>query len=802
MKKVLFILIFCFALSGLKAQTTLMSNLWDTDGEIYDSEIIGNNIYLAGKFKKVLPITGPAALINTVDGNVLINGQINVDGEIRAISPDGQGGYYIGGDFTTVNGNPRNNIFQIDAQRNLTSFSPNVQGEVNELFFDNGKLILKGFFYRINNQDLNRFAVYYTASGVFNQTFTSDNSVNTFIADGRNFTVNNGFLYFYTYSTGSKLCRFQLYSAFPTIEQLPLSTYGTISDLIFRNDTAFIFGGFTQIGTALRNNTAAINTSNFQVLPWYPNANGNIYSAAIDGNKMFVSGSFTSIGGRPCTKIAAINIQTSLAFEWYPEITNIDANNRTINSSVSKVLVDNGKLYVGGDFSNISTLYRSNFARFNTFDLTLDNWFSLADASVQLIEKTGDHLLVSGRFNKIGGKLRSGFACLNLESGTVQPITANLDGDGTDIINAGNNEIFVSGKFGTVNGQSRNRVAKLNITNGLLLPFNTNAPLNFGADKLEIGTFLYIFSERGLTAVDKDTGNTTGWRLQPTSAPGGAIGSYSRGILTAKELNSKLYVGGYFGSINNEQINNLASFEVNNQQKTSWNPQPNDQVTDIEVYNGKLIVAGEFFDIGFRPRNYFAELDPNSDIATNMVANANSPVTDIAINNNLLYLLGNFTIFADAAFSNNIGTFDLISQRPATWRSEVNFNSVFNVSSANNVVAITRRNPDNWVVSKRYLQVFRNDLDIALDTKKPELNAEVSIYPNPSTGKISLQLPSSNLGSSGKISFYSLNGVLSQTLNFKANETELNIGTFAPGLYMYTITLANGKQFSGKIQKQ
>jgi hypothetical protein len=271
-------------------------------------------------------------------------------------------------------------------------------------------------------------------------------------------------------------------------------------------------------------------------------------------------------------------------------------------------------------------------------DLALDNWFILADGHVSHIDKIAPNVLItSGSFNKIGGKFRSNFACLSLETGVVQPVIANLNNIGTDILRDGNNEIFISGSFTSVNGVARNKIAKIDFNNGSLLPFNLTSNITTNADRIEIGTYLYVFTNRGIVAVDRVTGNPTGWTIIPSGGPTNPHQPNNTSIFAAKELNNKLYVGGSFSALNNEPINHLAAFDVNTRQKLNWNLQPNDQVNDIEVYNGKLLVAGEFFNIGLRPRNYFAELDPNSEIATNTVANADASISDIALNNNLLY---------------------------------------------------------------------------------------------------------------------------------------------------------------------
>jgi hypothetical protein len=46
-------------------------------------------------------------------------------GEVRAVAPDGRGGWFLGGDFTSVCGQSRRGIAQVDAAGNLTAWNPN-----------------------------------------------------------------------------------------------------------------------------------------------------------------------------------------------------------------------------------------------------------------------------------------------------------------------------------------------------------------------------------------------------------------------------------------------------------------------------------------------------------------------------------------------------------------------------------------------------------------------------------------------------------------------------------------------------
>ena len=91
---------------------TAFDSLYVTNGTVRAVAVSGNTIYLGGSFTSVGPNTGAGAAIGTVTGT--FNSAFpKVNGTIKAVAPDGSGGWYIGGDFTGVQGTIRNNIAHI-----------------------------------------------------------------------------------------------------------------------------------------------------------------------------------------------------------------------------------------------------------------------------------------------------------------------------------------------------------------------------------------------------------------------------------------------------------------------------------------------------------------------------------------------------------------------------------------------------------------------------------------------------------------------------------------------------------------
>jgi PKD repeat protein len=145
------------------------------DGVVWDQTVVGNTVYVAGKFETARP-AGSNAGVNTVPrknflaynlttGALLpFAPQFNQQARTVAASPDGKR-LYVGGLFTQVDGVTRTYIaaFDIATGALSTTFKPNVTRRVNAIVATNTTVYTGGAFTAINNLD--RFgAAAFTAS--------------------------------------------------------------------------------------------------------------------------------------------------------------------------------------------------------------------------------------------------------------------------------------------------------------------------------------------------------------------------------------------------------------------------------------------------------------------------------------------------------------------------------------------------------------------------------------------------------------------------------------------------------------
>ena len=133
---------------------------WQINGVVWSQVTIGNTVYAAGEFSQARPpgvAVGGAGSVNVgnliaydiTTGNLItsFNHILNAQALVITKSPDNSR-IYVGGDFTTVDGQPRGHIAAFDvASGNLvSSFSPNLSGEVKALTVSSTTVYAGGSF--------------------------------------------------------------------------------------------------------------------------------------------------------------------------------------------------------------------------------------------------------------------------------------------------------------------------------------------------------------------------------------------------------------------------------------------------------------------------------------------------------------------------------------------------------------------------------------------------------------------------------------------------------------------------------
>ena len=91
------------------------------------------------------PIAGPGAPLDASTGSLAASFP-KVNNVINAVAADGFGGWYIGGDFTTVGGLARNRLAHITAAGTVDAWNPNADNSVWALAVSGSTVYVGGNF--------------------------------------------------------------------------------------------------------------------------------------------------------------------------------------------------------------------------------------------------------------------------------------------------------------------------------------------------------------------------------------------------------------------------------------------------------------------------------------------------------------------------------------------------------------------------------------------------------------------------------------------------------------------------------
>ena len=120
------------------------------------------------------------AAVDRQTGKLLNAACPKVKGSVSALISDGNGGYYIGGDFTHVGNIPRSNIAHVNADCSLDmNFNPGASGSsgyydvIKTLLLDknNNKLYVGGSFNSIGGENIQSLARIDISNGLVDSSF-------------------------------------------------------------------------------------------------------------------------------------------------------------------------------------------------------------------------------------------------------------------------------------------------------------------------------------------------------------------------------------------------------------------------------------------------------------------------------------------------------------------------------------------------------------------------------------------------------------------------------------------------------
>lgn len=652
---------------------TIDQNLWATDGLVNSIVRDGETIYIGGAFGHVGPATGGGVPIDAASGGFPPSFP-KVIGSVDAVAPDGFGGWYIGGSFTSVGGVHQSNLAHIAADLSLSAWNPSPNNAVTALAVSGSTVYVGGTFTSVGGQPRNLIAALDATtgtatawnpnpSGVDSDCPRYCSSIYAMVVSGStvytcgDFTNIGGqarnFMAALDATTGAATA-WDPSPNYNTVERVPSSS-PLVSALAVSGSLVYAGGYFTNIGGQPRNRIAALDATTGAVTAWDPNANGAVAVLAVSGSTVYAAASFisgfTSIGGQPRNEIAAIDATTGAVTAWNPHPDAPFGFAR-----VEALTVSGSTVYAGGSFASIGGQTRNNLAAIDATTGDATAWDPRADRDVLALAVSGSTVYAGGDFTSIGGLPRNNLAALDATTGAATAWNPSGAGDSTIgnprggysvmTLAVSGSTVYAGGDFISLGGQPRNRVAALDATTGAATAWDPNADGGVGALAVS-GSTVYVGASQsfgfkniggqprnGIAAIDATTGAVTAWNPHPDN------------LLAVNALvadGSTVYAGGYFTSMGGQTRNNLAALDATTGAATAWNPDADGSVAALAVSGSTVYAGGYFSNIGGQTRYNLAALDATTGAATTWNPDVNgSDISALAVNGSTVYAGGVF----------------------------------------------------------------------------------------------------------------------------------------------------------------
>ena len=412
-----------------------------------------------------------------------------MNADVYALALQSNGKIVAGGNFTIVNGVPENFLARLNTDGTLdrSGFLYGLAGASGAVYAlvnqTDDQLLVGGTFTNFNGTVLNHIAR-------LNTDGTLDSSFNPGAgADGTVYSIAETFI------GGNR--KIYAAGAFGRMN-------GVVSAFVARlNNNGTVDAGF---------NTGAGPNAVVYAVAAYP-------TNSVFAGKVLIGGAFTNVNNTACGHIARLNVDGSVDTSF-----NLNVATGAGDTVRSLAIQSDGKIVIGGDFTNFNGTAINHIARLNN-NGTLDSTFTTgvgvgANATVSALAlQTDTRIVVVGQFTLANGVTRNRITRL-LPNGTVDP-SINF-GDGANgavnavVIQPADQMIVIGGSFTQYNSQPENHIARIyggSTTGSGLFTFTAS---NYQVDENSLQTLIGI----------RRTGGTSGTNsVSFATTPGTAMAS-------------------------------------------------------------------------------------------------------------------------------------------------------------------------------------------------------------------------------------------------------------------------------------
>ncbi|MES2389105.1 MAG: hypothetical protein V4543_13975 [Bacteroidota bacterium] len=456
---------------------------------------------------------------------------------------------------------------------------------------------------------------------------------------------------------------------------------GTVTIVISDNSGGwYIFGDLIRIGnTPLTTNLIHLKPNLTLDILFNAEITVGVSKLLLKNNLLYVGGSFMEIGGREQPFLAALNPLTGRATSWSPKLAG-EVTAMDLDGNLMYVATYN--FYSTGNKSNLDAvdINTGQFTGWNVFTKSYElNYNRIEHVIVK--DKT---VLVAGYFDSLNNVPVNRIAFL--DAVTAQITNRNLEDNYYEIqdLLLRNNTLYVVG----------NCVWCSKITSLVAYDFETGKQLSPGL----FDSFLSSYTNQRISSVTADNGKIVlaGRFTMPGSAGivnmaviDSATGKtkvypYKLGedFSTAAVFGNKIYIGGYFNCIGSIERNNLASIDLKTKSLKEWNPDISIDsyyggVTSLALCKNDLYVSVLYQEKYSRFRSSVLKFDKKTGSRNPIpLAEVSGEITELKIRNNRIYIAGRFDSI-NGQLRRNLAAIDLTNSELLPWSPNITYGSRF-----------------------------------------------------------------------------------------------------------------------------
>lgn len=329
--------------------------------------------------------------------------------------------------------------------------------------------------------------------------------------------------------------------------------------------------------------------------------------------KVLIGGDFTQVDNTARNYIARLNADGSLDTGFDPG-TGPDSGVRAV------AVQSETKVIIGGLFTTVTVTATNHIARLDS-DGSLDAGFDPGDgpngAVLAIAVQTDSKVLIGGGFTAVDSISRGYVARLNADGSLDSSFLNGLAGaNGTvhAVALQPDGKVLIGGEFTQVNGTPRGYVARLSADGSLDTTFDPGTGADYQARAVAVQADGKILVGGTFTEFDGISRNRivrldADGSVDTTFDPGSGANNWVRAV--AVQDDGKVIIGGTFTVISGTSRAYIARLNVDGSPDITFGvtSSPNGSVRDIAIQSdGKVIIGGLFTAVDSTPRNRIARL--------------------------------------------------------------------------------------------------------------------------------------------------------------------------------------------------